>query len=345
MKAILFHKESGILTFDEREVPQLGRKDVLIKVHYCAFCHHDLSVMDQLLNRGVKKEVILGHELSGVIQEIGPEVSLYRPGDRVISFLTNSCGTCDRCLGDKSYRCRYGQGIGHSCDGGFAEYVAVSEHSIYKIHDNITLKDACMLGCPIGIIEEAFFRYRGEFGTAVILGATGGIGIHGVQKCAGLFDRVIALTSKPTSEELLLHYGASDVVVYDPTDSFKYKEIVNALTDDKGADLFLDPVGSSLFNESLNCVSQYGCLMILGDIAGEPIGIHIADMLFKDLDIICSTGSNRLSISMAEQDIILNNIKPVIFDIVGLEDLEIVRSQMRNSAITGRILIKIAGEE
>ncbi|MQG17453.1 MAG: zinc-binding dehydrogenase [SAR202 cluster bacterium] len=339
MKAALFHKESGDLIISNKNIPNLSDKDVLVKVHYCSFCGHDLAVIQGMLKRGVGSEVILGHELSGIVDSVGSQVSTCSPGDRVVSLLTNSCGICDRCLNDQSHRCRVGEGIGHTCDGGFAEYVVVSENSVFKIHDDLTLKDACMLVCPIGVIEEAFSRYKGQFNTAVVSGATGGLGIHGIQKASSLFDRVIALTTDASADKFLSQNGATDVVVYDASDTFKFKEIIMALTEDEGVDLFIDPVGSGLFNESVACVSQYGCLMLLGDIQGIPLDIHLGDMLFKDLEIICSTGSNRESVKLAERMILNGDMKPIIFDVVALENILDVCIKMQESSVIGRILI------
>ena len=94
-----------------------------MRVAACGFCHHDRLVMSGTLRRGVRPGIVLGHEIAGLVAEVGDGVSRVRPGDRVVSLLTNVCGHCDRCLAGREHRCRHGEGIGHGRNGGFAEYV------------------------------------------------------------------------------------------------------------------------------------------------------------------------------------------------------------------------------
>ncbi len=339
MKAALFNKYSTELKIFNKNVPEIKDKEVLVRVSYSSFCGHDLAIISGMLKRNVSDEVVLGHEVSGIVEAVGRKVVDYLPGDRVVSLLTNSCGECDRCVLDQSHRCRSGQGIGHGRDGGFAEYISVSQNSLFKIQDGTGLKEACMLACPIGVIEDAFVKYQGQFKTAVVSGATGGLGVYGLQKCARMFERVIALTTHVSAESFLLQLGANDVVTYDPSEEFKFKEIVLALTEDEGADLFIDPVGSIQFSESVACVSQYGYIMLLGDIHGVPLNIHVGDMLFKDLQIICSTGTSRRGIALAERMMLAGEIKPVISKIIELKDLENIMTIIQESPPVGRILV------
>ncbi|HCG90747.1 MAG TPA: hypothetical protein DEZ08_02770 [Dehalococcoidia bacterium] len=344
MRAGILHNlniKNRTLTVEDCQIPQIGAQSILIRVAYCGFCHHDLSVWNGLLTRGVSKKIIMGHEISGIIEIVGKNVEDYKIGDRVITLLTDSCGQCFRCLSDNSYRCLEGKGIGHSIDGGFAEYVAVSENCVFKVDDGISLVNAAMIACPIGVIESAFLQLNKSYKTIVVSGATGGLGIHALQKARMLSDQVIALTRSSHNEDLLLSLGATDVVTYDPQDEVGFSEIIMGVTSDYGAELFVDTVGSIIFKESLKSMSQFGTLVTLGDIHGHTIDFHLSEVLFKDLKIFGFTGTTRKAIELAQQDILHGSIKPIIADIINLNDLNQAKNNMENSSTIGRILVNL----
>ncbi len=139
MKA-LYLKQSGDppnLEILDVPTPVPGPHQALVRVTACGFCHHDRLVMAGVLRRGVAPNVILGHEISGVVAETGSNVTGLKTGDRVVSILTEACSHCDRCANGREHRCREGEGIGHGRDGGFAEYVALSEHSLVKVPEGL----------------------------------------------------------------------------------------------------------------------------------------------------------------------------------------------------------------
>ena len=150
MKSLIL-KEPGqspdIRVFDIPE-PILTSDGVIVKVAAVGLCHHDISVMDGTLRRGTKADVILGHEISGTVVDIGDDVSSVGMGDRVVTTLTSSCGVCAICRSGNDYLCKYGFGYGHGINGGFAEYIAVGEQNLINI-GNIDL--AGTIGSYIGL--------------------------------------------------------------------------------------------------------------------------------------------------------------------------------------------------
>ena len=207
--------------------------------------------------------------------------------------------------------------------------------------DGISLVNAAMIACPIGVIESAFLQLNKSYKTIVVSGATGGLGIHALQKARMLSDQVIALTRSSHNEDLLLSLGATDVVTYDPQDEVGFTEIIMGVTSDYGAELFVDTVGSIIFKESLKSMSQFGTLVTLGDIHGHTIDFHLSEVLFKDLKIFGFTGTTRKAIELAQQDILHGSIKPIIADIINLNDLSQAKNNMENSSALGRILVNL----
>ena len=111
--------------------------------------------MEGTLRRGVKPGVILGHEVSGIIEDVGVAVTSVRPGDRVVCTLTSYCSGCWRCAEGNEYRCLRGRGFGHALDGGFAQHMNVPAASAVPIPDSIDIVQAALLACPIGVAIAA----------------------------------------------------------------------------------------------------------------------------------------------------------------------------------------------
>ena len=162
MKALVLNTDGDAPRLEQREIadPVPSAGEVLVQVAACGICHHDVAVVDGALRRGVKPGVVLGHEVSGVIAEVGEGVESTRPGDRVVAALTAFCGECARCAAGSEYRCLRGKGFGHALDGGFAQFMKLPQSGVIPIPDSIDLVQAALLACPIGVAIKARGRSR-----------------------------------------------------------------------------------------------------------------------------------------------------------------------------------------
>ena len=319
-------------------VPVPDPKEVLVEVAACGFCHHDLLVMAGTLRRGVKPGVVLGHEIAGVVDQVGPGVTTMQPGDHVVSLLTNTCGRCDRCRQGREHRCRHGVGIGHGRDGGFAEYVVIAESSLVTIPKTLDLTGASLLACPLGVVLQAVqevARLRpGE--TMLITGAGGGLGVHGVQVGAALGARVLAVTSSPPKAPALAQLGAAEVVEFGP---LAFSEMVLALTEDQGADVVIDTVGSALFESTRRSLAQYGRLVLLGEVTGNPVQVPLAEVIFRDASILGSSGVSRSLVQQASEMVSQGRVKPVVDRVIPLEEAATAFELMSARSVLGRVVL------
>ena len=323
-------------------VPRPVQGEALVRVAACGFCHHDLSVMDGTLRRGVAPGVVLGHEISGVVEEVGQDVSRVQPGDRVVSLLTNACGTCDRCYSGREHRCRNGEGIGHGRNGGFAEYVALSQHSLVRLPAFLDLTSASLLACPAGVALQALSAVDVSAGdTVVITGAGGGLGVHAVQLAAALGARPIAVTSSSGKASVLYHNGADDVIESGGPDSgLEFWQVVLALTADEGADVVIDTVGTPTLRSSVRSLSQYGRLALLGEVGGEGnLRGFIPEIVFRDARL---TGVSGVSRETLEHTIALateGKLRPVLQRVMQLEEAEQAFDLVASRSVLGRIAL------
>lgn len=225
----------------EVERPKCGYGEVLIRVKACAVCGTDLRIFHGERRIDVS---ITGHEISGVIEEMGDGVKELSVGDRVIIETVVGCGECDACRREEENRCRRGyKAIGFHYNGGFAQFVltpgeAVKQGCVIKIPDNISFEEATIVE-PFSCVLNGWssFKKRKPGFTTAVIGA-GIIGMLHVEYAKQLGSRVILVNR--TSPRLIL---AQRIGL--PADEFvdgsKYNPIkrVKELTDGLGADVVI----------------------------------------------------------------------------------------------------------
>ena len=342
------------LVIKDLPVPVPGPNEALVQVAACGFCHHDLLVMSGALRRGVQEDVVLGHEIAGTVVEIGDEVASLGVGDRVVSLLTSACGRCPRCRQGREHRCLAGEGIGHGRDGGFAEFVKISEFSLISLTDSLSWNQAALLACPLGVVVQGITRVamltQGE--TMVVTGAGGGLGVHAVQVGVALGARVLAVTSSPEKTSFLEELGADAVLEAgiqlrapgsgsggDDDPALDFSELVRALTDEQGADVIIDTVGSPLFQSSLSSLGAYGRWVLLGEVAGEPVRLNPAELIFRDARLMGSSGTSRAAVQQAAGLVAQGLVRPVVQEVLPLEQAAVAFELMAQRKILGRVVL------
>ncbi|MBI4337764.1 MAG: alcohol dehydrogenase catalytic domain-containing protein [Chloroflexi bacterium] len=320
MKALVLEEPgpNPRLALKEVPTPALGPHDVLVQVAACGLCYHDVLVMRGVLRRGVKPQVVLGHEISGVVEEVGQLVTSLSPGDRVASILTEPCGNCVHCRTGREHRCLRGVGIGHGADGGFAQYARVSELALVPLPESVDLQKACVFGCPMGValhaLRDAGGLRAGE--TALVTGAGGGLGVHAVQLARALGARVLAVTTSEEKVEQLRSLGADEVLFAPDLD---FGEVALALTEDYGCHLVLNPLGAIAFKACWTALAQFGRMALVGDVQGGTVTISPAEVLFKDARIIGVSGTSRQHLADVARMVQLSRVQPVVSQTFPLE--------------------------
>lgn len=341
MKALILKKpgDRPQIEIQDVQVPILGPQDVLVKVSACGLCYHDILVMRGILRRGVKPNVILGHEVSGTIEKLGDKVTIFQKGDSVVSLLSQTCGECSRCKDGLEHRCLNGIGIGHGCDGGFAEYIKVSQHSLIKLPKTLDIHTASILACPIGVSYHSLLSADFKVGeTVMITGAGGGLGTHLIQMANALgASKTIAVTSSPHKEEQLNKLGATEVIPM--TDDIDFSELALALTEEKGVNVIVNTVGSSLFKSCLQALSQFGRIALVGEIDGKPVNLNPAEIIFKDAHLIGVSGVSKIELSKVIELVSGGKIKPTISESFQLDDVMRAYDKMILKNSFGRITL------
>lgn len=152
--------------------PTPQKKEVLVKVKYAGICGSDLEAYKTGL---YPAHVVLGHEITGTIEEIGPEVKKWKKGDRITIFPTINCGKCYYCQQGLTNLCKYEDNIGIGANGGFAEYVLVSDHHLVALPDSIPDKHGTVFD-QIGTCLLAFRESNFIAGSSAVIFGMGTMG-------------------------------------------------------------------------------------------------------------------------------------------------------------------------
>lgn len=341
MKALFVKTPGEVPELEVREVetPQARAGEVVVEVAAAGLCGHDVAVMTGLLRRGVRHDVIPGHEAAGRVADVGAGVSGLSVGDEVAAALTAFCGDCDRCQDGQDYRCRAGLGLGHAIDGAFAEYVRLPARCVSPVPEGVDVAQAALVACPIGVCARALREAaRISAGDAVLVtGAGGGLGMHAVQAARALgADMVFGVTTSPDKMDAIEEIAPGGAIL---GGDFDFSELALAFTEDEGVNIVIDTVGSATFRSAVRCLSQRGRMVVIGEVMGGRASISLTELMFRDAAIRGSTGANRVDVSMALGMLRRGDVRPVIHDTLPLEDAgEAVRRVAAREAV-GRIAL------
>ena len=163
MRAVQVSHSNGPFELVERDLPEPGRSEVRVKVQACGICHSDSFVKEGTFP-GITYPRVPGHEIAGVIDALGPDVSGWRVGQRVgVGWFGGHCGRCEPCRRGRLIDCRNLRIPGITYDGGYAEAMVTPAESLALIPDDLAATDAAPLLCA-GVTTYNALRQSGAMG-------------------------------------------------------------------------------------------------------------------------------------------------------------------------------------
>jgi alcohol dehydrogenase len=241
------YADSKPMSIEEVELDKPGQREVLVQIKAASLSHSDLSTVNG--DRPRQMPMVLGHEASGVVQEVGGGIGDLKVGDHVALVFAPSCGQCLSCIEGHPGRCEPGQqanGAGKLLNGGmrlsqqgeriyhhvgvsaFAEYCVVNRGSLVKIDSALPFDEAALFGCAVLTGVGAVFNTAQVFpGAKVAVLGLGGVGLNSLLGAivAGA-QQIVALDLHDDKLELAKQLGATDVVnARDPDAIQKVKDL------------------------------------------------------------------------------------------------------------------------
>jgi L-iditol 2-dehydrogenase len=321
MRALLLkeYKQLEVVSFPE---PEVGHGEVLVRVEACGICGSDIHGYDGHTGRRVPP-LVMGHEASGVVAEVGAGVTAFRPGDRVTFDSTVYCGACFFCRKGDVNLCDNRNVLGVSCGdyrrhGAFAEFVAVPEYIVYRLPESLGFEQAAMIE-SVSIAFHAVNRTPLKLGQSVVVVGAGMIGQLVIQtlRRAGC-GKLIAVDLDDRKLELARQFGADEAVNAKSPD---VQAQVLDLTEGRGADLAFEVVGASAsFNTAVTSLRKGGSLTLVGNLAPK-VEMPLQQVVTRELTLIgvcASSGEYPACIDMMARGQI--DVRPFISAYAPLEE-------------------------
>lgn len=212
MKAAQVQEKGGDFKIVELDKPNPAKKQVLVKIEACGICHSDAFVKDGTFP-GIQYPRVPGHEVVGIIEEVGDEVDMWKKGQRVgIGWHGGHCFECDPCRRGDFINCQNAQVSGISYDGGYAEYMVAPQEAIAAVPDELSSVEAAPLLCA-GITVFNALRNSGiKPGDLVAVQGIGGLGHLAVQYAVKMGMRIVAISHSDNKKELAEKLGAQHFI-------------------------------------------------------------------------------------------------------------------------------------
>jgi len=282
MKAIRLTAIGSPLEERGIDVPRIGPDDVLIRVRAAGICHSDAHYRAGV-SPVARFPLTLGHEVAGVIDKAGDQVANFKAGDRVCVHYLVTCGNCAFCRAGNEQFCASAEMIGKHRDGGYAEFIAVPERSVFALPEKIPFEQGAIMMCSSATSLHALRKSRLHPGETVAVFGAGGLGISAVQLAASLgAAKVFAIDINPGKLAIAARFGAIPVDArQDPVAQ------IRELTNGRGVDVALELIGlPRTMRQAVQSLAVLGRAAIAG-LTQE--GFEIApysELLSKEAEII-----------------------------------------------------------
>ncbi len=349
MKAMVLRELGAPLRLETVPVPKIGPSDVLLRVRATGV-GLTVVIMTAVPGRVTSFPRIPGHEVAGQVVQAGSEVAPVKVGDRVTCHFYLTCRMCRFCRSGRETLCTAFRGyVGMACDGGYAEYMAIPAANVTPIPVGVSDLDAAIAADAICTPYHAC-REEARVGpgdSVLIVGAGGGVGIHGVQMaklCGGwvlaadITDAKLA-EAKECGADALIDAREGDLATQ-----------VRKLTDGRGVDAAIDFVASRETLEGcVRSLARAGRLVIIGSRPKAVFGVDASftvdpgHMLYDMLEI---HGARYVTLAEIEQTLELlrqRRIRAIVSRTFPLEGAEEAHELLRKNVLVGRAALLQAG--
>jgi 2-desacetyl-2-hydroxyethyl bacteriochlorophyllide A dehydrogenase len=332
MKALVLRKHG---TLDELQVvtdhpmPQAAEGQVVIRVRASSFNYHDVFTVRGMPGIKVPLPVIIGLDMAGEVAEVGPGVTGWKAGDRVlVNPLNKNKGL-----------------MGEMLDGGMAEYCAVSADQLIRMPDAVSFEDAASLPVAYGTAHRMMITHdtvkAGD--RVLVLGASGGVGTGCVLLAKMLGAEVIACASSDEKLARLKAMGADEVVDYTKTDWSRWAVEKYGKPQrrsyDGGVDVVINFTGGDTWVPSLRCLKRGGKLLVCGATAGYDPKEDLRYVWSFEIKIIGSNSFYDDNLSALMDLISAGKIKPVIDKVLPLEQASEGLRLIENREVIGKVIV------
>jgi alcohol dehydrogenase len=330
------------------DTPKPQGKEVLVRIERCGLCHSDLHIQDGYADlgggkkldttRGMTLPFTLGHEIAGVVDEVGPDVSKDLIGKKKAVFPWIGCGQCAECLSGDENLCAKQRFLGVSIDGGFASHVLVPDAKYLLDYDPLPVNMAATLMCSgvtaYGALKRLVDRPRQR---NLLLIGLGGVGMMGLAFAPAMFKQPISVADLSASaREAALKNGAS--VAYDPSEADIVKRILKE--SGGGFDEVVDFAGNEKSMAFAVSVLARGGKIVVSGLMGGNFNLPMVQWIYKRMTI---EGFMVGTLEEAHELMALaraGKVKPTPIREEPMTDVQKWIEELRAGKVVGRIMLR-----
>jgi alcohol dehydrogenase/propanol-preferring alcohol dehydrogenase len=333
MRVVQVPHKGGAFELVERDLPEPGRGEVRVKVQACGVCHSD-SIGKEGLFPNIRYPIVLGHEVAGVIDAVGPGVIGWTAGTRVgVGWFGGHCGHCEPCRRGDLIDCRNLRIPGVSYDGGYAEAMIAPADALALIPQELAAADAAPLLCAGVTTYNALRQSGARPGDTVAILGVGGLGHLGVQFAAKMGFRTVAIARGRDKEPLAWQLGAH---IY--LDSAT-EDVAAELTRLGGAKVVLATVtNGKAMSAVIPGLAVRGKLVVVG-VGTDPIEVSAFDLIGGSRSVVGHASGASIDSEDTLAFSALVGVRPMIETIPLERAAEAYDKMMRNAARFRMVLV------
>lgn len=302
MRAAVYHGVNDV-RLEEVPVPEIGRGEILVRVHTCGICGTDLK---KIATGSHSAPRIFGHETSGIVAAVGDRVRKFAPGDRVVIFHHIPCRECYYCRHKTFAQCTTYKKVGCTAGfepsgGGFAEYVRVMDWIVEKgtvrIPDGVSFEQACFVE-PVNTCIKGIETLRLEPEETVLVIGQGPIGLILATLAKRAGARVITSDLYPARLTIANSFGHKITIDASKADAV---QTVRGLTEGRGADaVILAVAGSGMIRPAMDAVRPGGRVLLFAQTVRGEVTIDPSAVCVDEKSLL---GSYSASVELQEESV------------------------------------------
>ena len=341
MKAIVVEKHGGTEELHMKDVPPPDPGGgALVRVHAVALNHLDLWVRRGVPGHKFPLPLIPGSEVSGVIEALPPNTTVWKVGDPVVVSPGISCGMCSACLAGRDPLCSAFEILGENRNGGCAELLAVPVRNLLAKPEGLSFAEAAAI--PLDFLTAWHMLIsRAELrpGETVLIHAGGsGVGSAGIQIAKLWGARIITTVGSPEKETRARELGADEVIQYRQVD---FLQEVKRLTARRGVDVVFEHVGADTFERSVRSLARGGRLVTCGATTGAEVTINLRLIFFKLLSILGSTMGSLSELHEIMKLVEQKRLRAVVDRVLPLDEIATAHDLLESRQIFGKVVLQV----
>lgn len=341
MKAAIFYGPNQTLKVEDIDMPKIKSNEILVKIAACGVCSTDLHYIDHGVPTFKKPPMILGHEPSGIVEEVGAEVKNFKPGDRVLIPPVFSCGYCPNCRLGRENICFNMIMLGNHIDGAFAEYTKVPAKDCQHLPQELPLEESSIIADAISTPYHAVKnRAQVRPGDSVVVFGCGGVGINVIQVAAASGASVIAVDLIDKKLEMAKKLGAQQTINASGKEDKALVKEIRAITGG-GADIAIEAIGNPKTIELASSSVKAGGLHCQVGYTHHTVPMNAARLMFREIEIKGSLGCRPVDYPKIIEMVKMGKIqlKPVVTHKFKLDDINQAFDLLRKGESLRSIII------